>query len=1164
MADDNNKALIASSEFNPTEFIKGIDAMTASLEKLSAQEDALRQDMSNVNAALRENRAAMKATQDQIAALDKQSKTYADDLARLTTQKKALKEQNQQLQTTLKGQKDSLVQVNKAANDYRGAIQNITAVARQVAQENKGRTLFDVASLNKQVQDVVNTSAKLKGVFKGKIDDQELEQFEQAIAGTSDEMEKLAQIVEFVKSKLDTLDPNSQEFADLTKVIETGEQVLEQYNQTVERTDKSSTSLRGRLAALRAELVNLEDQGKENTEEFQNLQVEAGRLQDSISDAQQRIKVLSSDTRSLDFGIGAIRGVASAFGVAEGAAALFGLKNEDVMESIQRLNAIMLILNGLQEIQNLLQKQSVVAIVGQEIATKAAAIAQRVYAVAVGTSTGAMKAFRLALLATGIGVFVVLLGLAVEAMSAFGDETEETTDQVGQFDDALENVQLHLKVFGDFQKREGALAEERLRRQGGTEQQLFELRISNLQKERVETKKAHDEIRALQDDFLARGLGEGEFIQNANQEATRLFNRTLELDDQIALEREKNLTRQFEDARKNAEKQADLYRSYLDRLTQLQRELRDKTLEGQTQDEGAIRQQFKNQLTDLATDIDKEVKGGTLTKVSGIALKELIKKINKVDLDKALKDFNDQVAEAQLEFDRQLFDLRMTNAEQRADLLGQIGEREAAQLKAGYDRQKANLERDLTDQLAAIQQTADDGFISQEQATINADNVKAIYALLLENLAAQTEQKAGELAANIFARGQDELQRTFRSVGLTITKEATAEIVRVTQLYTSGKIKYDQYQKELTRISAEESKKRIESQIQENTLLLQGVIIRQQREKDPGRQKELSDQEIQLRQQLEDLRRQMNAAEAGDTQQQDADNDARIQRIATYAQAIGQVVNQVVQFWAAANQAEQDALERSISLQERRVEAATRIAERGNAEYLRLEEDRLNELQVKQENAARRQLAINAVLQTSQALTAFISALAQGIATGGPLGGIAIAGAVIGLIASGYAIIQSLQQQNQQTFFTGTKNVRRENGEPAGVDTVPAMLTEGEAVIPRDTNREYAPAVAAIYDKSIPADQLNEFVNNYHVNSRVMPRLDHDRMGEVANVVVTYDGQLLEATQTQNRLLAENNDRLELVEKRLKEMGITATVDKNGIAISLMKAVEQFKIDKNT
>ncbi len=59
-----------------------------------------------------------------------------------------------------------------------------------------------------------------------------------------------------------------------------------------------------------------------------------------------------------------------------------------------------------QQVANLLNKDSILITQGQ-------AAAQALYAVAVGTSTGAMKAFRIALLATGIGAAVAAVGLLV-------------------------------------------------------------------------------------------------------------------------------------------------------------------------------------------------------------------------------------------------------------------------------------------------------------------------------------------------------------------------------------------------------------------------------------------------------------------------------------------------------------------------------------------------------------------------------------------------------------------------------------------------------------------------------------------------------------------------------------------------------------------------------
>ena len=290
--------------------------------------------------------------------------------------------------------------------------------------------------------------------------------------------------------------------------------------------------------------------------------------------------------------------------------------------------------------------------------------------------------------------------------------------------------------------------------------------------------------------------------------------------------------------------------------------------------------------------------------------------------------------------------------------------------------------------------------------------------------------------------------------------------------------------------------------------------------------------------------------------------DAKVQRIARYVEAIGGLVTQVVGFWQAANEAEQRALERSIQLQESRVEAAVRIAERGNAEYLRLEEDRLNELRVKQEEAARRQLAINAVLQVSQALVAFTSALAQGISTGGPLGGIAIATAVLGLLASGYAIVQSLQDNSGvQQLAKGTKYVDGE-GHPDGVDTVPAMLTKGEAVVPKDKNRRYADAVGAIIDGSIPAEDMNAFVMNYHANRRRIPGLADDRIADAQESAAGRDAELAAIQLNHTRLLEENNDRLGRVERQLKHMGVNFSVDRNGMIVMLLKGFNQANINK--
>lgn len=60
-------------------------------------------------------------------------------------------------------------------------------------------------------------------------------------------------------------------------------------------------------------------------------------------------------------------------------------------------------------------------------------------------------------------------------------------------------------------------------------------------------------------------------------------------------------------------------------------------------------------------------------------------------------------------------------------------------------------------------------------------------------------------------------------------------------------------------------------------------------------------------------------------------------------------------------------------------------------------------------------------------------------------------------------------------FNKGTLSVP---GIDTGGDSVMAMLRPGEAVIPTDTNRSYAPSIKAIYQKQIKPSEINAFVLN--------------------------------------------------------------------------------------
>ena len=171
-------------------------------------------------------------------------------------------------------------------------------------------------------------------------------------------------------------------------------------------TAAGTTSAKTRLRELQKTLADMALAGQDGTKAFRDMEREAGKLKDQIGDTQQRIKNLASDTRTIDTFVGAIQGITAGFQIAQGAAALFGAEEEELQKSLVKVQAAMALANGVQQVANLLNKDSILITQGQ-------AAAQALYAVAVGTSTGAMKAFRIALLATGIGAAVAAIGLLI-------------------------------------------------------------------------------------------------------------------------------------------------------------------------------------------------------------------------------------------------------------------------------------------------------------------------------------------------------------------------------------------------------------------------------------------------------------------------------------------------------------------------------------------------------------------------------------------------------------------------------------------------------------------------------------------------------------------------------------------------------------------------------
>jgi hypothetical protein len=226
---------------------------------------------------------------------------------------------------------------------------------------------------------------------------------------------------------------------------------LDNQKKAIDGLTNSGKSLTGQLRGLKAELSNLEIAGQDGTAAFNDLLIAAAKLEDQIGDTRAKVKILASDTFKFDAAVGATQALASGFELAQGAAALFGSESEDLQKAIVKITAATAVANSVQQLANLIKDESAIKTAVLTGATAA-------YNVVVGTSTGALKAFRLALAATGVGLLVVGLIALIENFDKIKDAISGTSDATRAFESAQKSANAELAKTKGF-LTEAALAQ---------------------------------------------------------------------------------------------------------------------------------------------------------------------------------------------------------------------------------------------------------------------------------------------------------------------------------------------------------------------------------------------------------------------------------------------------------------------------------------------------------------------------------------------------------------------------------------------------------------------------------------------------------------------------------------------------------------------------------
>jgi hypothetical protein len=279
--------------------------------------------------------------------------------------------------------------------------------------------------------------------------------------------------------------------------------------ESVEQVENKTKSLKAQLKEIKALLAS----GTLDNQTFNKLSREAGELQDRIGDVSARVKNLASDSKRLDALMSAAQGLVGGFAAVQGVAALLGDENEDLQKSMVKLQGAMSALAGIQAVANTLNKESALstnltgkANIFNSIQLGVSSAAHYVYATAVGTSTGLTKAFRIALLATGVGAIIAGIVALAYAMDSMGDSTKDANEKLERMkkikDDlnAQSEKEYELRDANRKATSDGALALKReldlLVAKGASEKEIYEASRKLKQRERDDI---NDQIGSLGD-----------------------------------------------------------------------------------------------------------------------------------------------------------------------------------------------------------------------------------------------------------------------------------------------------------------------------------------------------------------------------------------------------------------------------------------------------------------------------------------------------------------------------------------------------------------------------------------------------------------------------------------------------------------------------------------
>lgn len=236
------------------------------------------------------------------------------------------------------------------------------------------------------------------------------------IAAQREQVRYVEQCLKDLRRQYDRLGPGKAqtemraEIEACTRALEEDKAVLNGLRSEHEKNSATARGLTMELRQLQGAMAKMRLEGRQNSQEYQTMAQRAALLRDTLGDLRTQTKILSHDNAGLQGLISGASGVAGAFTMATGIMGAFASENENLVKIQTRVQSVLAITMGLQQVMNALNKDSAFRLVTVVKMKNLLTAANTRLAASLGISTAAASALMATLT---LGLSAVITGLIV-------------------------------------------------------------------------------------------------------------------------------------------------------------------------------------------------------------------------------------------------------------------------------------------------------------------------------------------------------------------------------------------------------------------------------------------------------------------------------------------------------------------------------------------------------------------------------------------------------------------------------------------------------------------------------------------------------------------------------------------------------------------------------